>query len=120
MSTEQRKPGTFSKGDSRINRKGRPKSFDGLRDLAQMIAHEVATDKAGGALLARDGHKLTVAETIMRQWAISKDTRLQIAFMEVAFGRVPTKTEVTGADGGPLTIRVVYDGQDTPEGVTDA
>lgn len=40
--TVKRKQGTFVKSDPRINRKGRPKSFDGLRALAQEIAHEVA------------------------------------------------------------------------------
>jgi hypothetical protein len=29
----------FAKGDKRINRKGRPKTFDALRQLAQTIAH---------------------------------------------------------------------------------
>ena len=37
---KQLKP--FVKGDPRINRKGRPKSFDALRSLAQEIAHEAA------------------------------------------------------------------------------
>ena len=60
---KQLKP--FVKGDPRINRKGRPKSFDQLRSLAQQIAHEVA--KAGGEPVIIDGHSVTVAEAIMRQ-----------------------------------------------------
>lgn len=102
-------PGTrFKKGDPRIWKGGRPKSFDGLRELAQQIASEVATDSEGKALV-RDGHSLTVAEAIMRKWAASKDTRLQIAFVEIAYGKVPTKHEVTGADGGPIQTQNVFD-----------
>lgn len=101
------KPGTFKKGDPRINRKGRPKSFDALRALAQQIAHE-----RSGAI-AKDGHELTVAEAIMRQWAQSKNPQLQRAFIEVAFGKVPDRTELTGADGAPINIIVEWD---TPDG----
>ena len=97
----------FVKSDPRINRKGRPKSFDQLRSLAQQIAHEVA--KAGGEPVIIDGHSVTVAEAIMRQWAQSKNPALQAKFVEVAFGRVPDVHEVTVND---LTIRVVYENED--------
>jgi len=82
---KQLKP--FVKGDPRINRKGRPKSFDALRALAQQIAHEPTN-----AVL--DGHKVTVAEAILRQWAQSKNPQLARAFIEIAFGKVPDELKV--------------------------
>lgn len=95
----------FRKGDPRINRKGRPKSFDALRELAQQIAHEsVLRD---GEPVVIDGHIVTAAELIMRQWATSKNPQLQKAFVEVAFGKVPDVTQLTGEGGGPVEIRLV-------------
>lgn len=93
----------FVKGDPRINRKGRPKTFDAARELAQAIAHEVA--KAGGEDVVIDGHRVTVIEAIMRQWATSKVPALQQAFVEYAYGKPPTKTEITGANGGPVLVK---------------
>ena len=93
---KERKPGTFQSGDPRINRKGRPKSFDALRELAQQIAHEPTQ-------IVVDGHKVTVAEAILRQWAQSKNPQLQRAFIEVAFGKVPDKLDLT-TDGEKITI----------------
>ena len=61
--------GPFRKGDPRINRKGRPKSFDGLRSLAQEIAHEAA--KQGNQPVVIDGHVVTVTEAIMRHLPVS-------------------------------------------------
>jgi len=84
----------FTKGDPRINRKGRPRSFDALRTLAQQIAHEAA--QSSGQPLVINGHTVTVAEAILRSWATSKNPQLQRAFIEVAFGKVPDKIEVSG------------------------
>ena len=91
--TEKRKPGTFKSGDPRINRNGRPKSFDQLRALAQQIAHETA--KAGGNTVVIDGHSVTVAEAVIRQWFQSKEFAKQKAALEIAFGKVPDTIDIT-------------------------
>lgn len=86
---EKRRVGRpFEKGDPRINRKGRPRSFDALRNLAQEIAHEIAT-RNNEPVLDGQGNPITVAELIMRQWATSREPALQQKFVEIAFGKVP-------------------------------
>jgi len=88
--------GGFQERKQQINRKGRPKSFDALRELAQQIAHEPTA-------IVVDGHKVPVAEAILRQWAQSKNPQLQRAFIEVAFGKVPDKLDLT-SDGEKIVI----------------
>ncbi len=96
MANEQNlKP--FKKGDARINRKGRPKNFDGLRALARDIADE--------ELVSGDGAvKMTAVEAILRKWASSGNPQLQKQFIEVAYGKVPDQVEVTGKDGGAIQV----------------
>jgi len=93
----------FTKGDPRINRKGRPKSFDELRALAQKIAHERFIDKNGDPVVF-PGRKSAAskAEAILLQWSQSNDPRKQALFIEYAYGKVPQKSELTGAGGGPI------------------
>ena len=100
------RPGQFKKGDPRINRKGRPKNFDALRTLALAIAHEVAVSKDKQCVVI-NGKKVTVAEAILRKWATSGNHQLQKAFIEIAFGKVPDITEITGKDGKPIKVKTI-------------
>lgn len=102
-----RKPGTFVKGDPRINRNGRPKSFDEVRALAQEVAHE-------GANTIR-------ILRILRDWSGSDDVSKQRAFVEYAFGKVPDKIESTIDDKRTLKLHWPHERQDltTTNGSTD-
>lgn len=91
--------GGFQERKHQINRKGRPKNFDALRELAQQIAHEE---------LQSGDMRMTTTEAILRKWATSKDPRLQMQFMDVAYGKVPSPVEVSGKDGGPVESKVSF------------
>lgn len=96
----EKKPGGatgkgFVKGDPRINRKGRPKTFDALRGLARQIAHEVAKAENGEPLTI-DGQPVTAVEAILRMWSMSNNPALQMKFVEVAYGKVPDEILLGG------------------------
>jgi hypothetical protein len=84
----------FVKGDPRINRKGRPKSFDQFRELAQAIGHEKITDK--------DGELMMRVEAILRSWTTSKQPVLQLAFIAYCYGKPPDKIETESLQPGTV------------------
>jgi hypothetical protein len=90
------KPFRFRKGDPRINRSGRPKSFDDFRDLAQKVTQENLT--------LPNGKKITVAEALLRQCAKSREPALIKILFEYAFGKVPDKLETTGLENRTTLI----------------
>lgn len=94
----------FKKGDTRINRNGRPKSFDQLRKLAQQILAEEATKD--GEPVVINGHIVTKSELILRSWVADK--RFQERLLEVAYGKVPTPVEHSGQDGQPIQVIIQY------------
>ena len=88
----------FKKGDKRINRKGRPKSFDKLRKLAQQIAGEQAGQT-----------ELTRVQLMLTAMASSKNPSDRALFLAYAFGKPKDELDVT-SKGEKLTIRLVQDG----------
>ncbi len=89
MANEQNlKP--FKKGDPRINRNGRPKSFDKLRKLALQLAHEPA--QGNGKDIVVDGQKQTQITMLLRQ--LMRDN--PVKFLEYAFGKPKEELEISG------------------------
>lgn len=84
----------------RINRNGRPKSFDQLRALGQHLGDEIVMGRDGKPILAPDGQPMTATEMIMRQ--MMQDEKQRLDYLHIAYGRPPLKQEVTGKDGAPL------------------
>lgn len=107
MSNPNPSPATRLKpGDPRINRKGRPKSFDQLRALAQMIANEPgATDP--------DGKQHTNAEMALRK-LLKEET---VKFLEISYGKVPQAVDVNA--NGNITLSVIYENKKKPDEPSD-
>lgn len=86
----------FKKGfDARRNLKGRPKSFDALRELALIIANEDIKTSEG---------LRSNTENLLRQWK-DGDFPSQKHFSEIAFGKVPDEIKHTGDNKIELVIR---------------
>jgi hypothetical protein len=75
----------FVKGDPRINRKGRPRSFNALRKLALELSHEPVKTK--------DGATITAVESILRQMA--NDPKQRELFLQYAYGKIPDKLDIS-------------------------
>lgn len=95
----------FAKGDDPRRKPGsRGKDFGALRQMALEIADEVEADPETGEKVIYEGHFLSKAERILRGWADNSDPRVQMMFVEVAFGKVPTETNVMGG----VDLRIEY------------
>ncbi len=101
----------FTKGDPRINRKGRPKSFDALRQLAQSLANAQAKDSNGNPLVLDDGSAATQTQVILLKLMRENPEK----FLEIAFGKVPQAVDVTsGGEKIELVVRYADDNKPTP------
>lgn len=99
----------FTKGDPRINRKGRPKSFDKLRELAQHLANEPATVD-GKPVILQDGSAATQTQMILLKMMRENPER----FLEIAFGKVPQPVDVNANGKIELVVKYADDDDGTP------
>lgn len=104
----------FVAGDKRINRRGRPKTFEALRAEAVKLAGEILTAKT------TDGREVAASRVnmILLDWATSKDPRKQELFISYAYGKVPNRDEHTGKDGGPIQAVIKVKAFDYGDSVT--
>jgi hypothetical protein len=89
----------FKKGDVRINRAGRPRSFDALRKLAVKIAQEPVDENKEDSI--------TRIENLLRAYSNPRHPKSE-KFLEYAYGKVPNPVELTGKDGEKLVVEVKY------------
>jgi len=91
----------FVKGDSRINRKGKPKTFKQLRELFISIANEPA----------KDGDTITRIEKMGREMLKSDNPADRALVLKYAFGNVPDEAEVNAK----VTLVVKYIDKNTDD-----
>ena len=77
----------FVKGDKRINRNGRPKSFDALRKLAVKIA--------GETIPGASGEEITRIEAMLRVLTSSKNPADRALFLAYAYGKPKDEVDLT-------------------------
>ena len=87
----------FQKNDPRINRKGRPKSYDLLHEIAVRLCAQ-PSDKDD------DPEGITKLESIMQDWLNSKNFQKQLAVIQYAYGKTPEKIEVSQKQDPPHVI----------------
>jgi hypothetical protein len=87
----------FTKGDPRINRKGRPKTFDMLRKLAVQIAGEQAGET-----------ELTRVQLMLKAMASSKNPSDRALFLAYAYGKPKEQMDITSG-GEKIVVKLVKD-----------
>ena len=81
----------FTKADPRINRAGRPRDFDAVRDLVQEFLAEPVTK-----------NRTRLRRLFER---MEQSTAGRTKLLEYAYGKVPQP--ITGKDEEPLTLNIV-------------
>ena len=107
--SKKRVPGKpFTKGDPRINRKGRPvRGMDALKAEWQDVWSEIMFDSNGQPIIDEvTGKKLTRLKARMRIATSSRNTQEFRTALEYAYGKPKEELDITSG-GEALTIKIV-------------
>lgn len=91
---EKGNPHAFQPGDSRINRNGRPKSHDELRELIQSLAGEIVLDGS-----------MTRIEKMLMEMFTSANASDRANILEHGWGKVPQAHTVGGDKNNPIVVK---------------
>lgn len=95
MATRKPRGKPFQNGDTRINRRGRPKDHVGLRTLIQRIMWE-----------PEGKDKLPRIELMISRMAASKNAGDHESLLKHGYGDVPKEVELSGKNGGPIDFDI--------------
>lgn len=79
----------FTKGDARINRRGRPKTADALRKMIIKIMNEEVSGATPQGTVT-----MTRVELMLRDWISSRNFQKQNEVMNRGYGKVKDENEV--------------------------
>jgi hypothetical protein len=106
---QNRKPGTFAKGDARINRKGRPRVPKSAVELNKLIDEIAAEDVVNPAT----GEQVQRIRAMLRSMMTGKDSRGKVHLLDRRYGKVPDKLEMNSDNKIELVVRYATDDKPT-------
>ena len=102
---KEAEPHMFKKGDPRINRNGRPRKSDMLKDALMEKWDSVVLDSSGNPVVV-NGEEMTYGNMVIHR--LYKNEKLYPELLNRAFGKVKDETE----HSGDVTIKVEYGQRD--------